>query len=373
MSGNTFITPQAVANLASVVADDLLTVGQVVSRDQEVRFGGKIGDELTLAVPPVLGDADEFTGTTSATAMKNVGVKLRLEKHFYKRVDLTSKDRALNLVDFGKQIVVPNMRAITQSLDKYILRKGTGFRTNLVGTVTNRPSTIAHLAAANKFLNDKHISKTGRVCLVDTTVESALLQSASFVNQDYVPDGGAAIKNATLGNRYGFQFVTDALLDAFNRGDVAGTIKVDGGIAAGAVVAKIKGLTAETGVIYAGTVFVITGDTTRYTVTEDATIAASGTSLLVYPAIKANVADEAVVTFEAAGYMNLAYHPGAIAAAIVAPEPLWGMQSSVGSFNGISVRVSMDGSLSSLSDSVVFDVMCGCRVIQPDGGCLICG
>ena len=47
--------------------------------------------------------------------------------------------------------------------------------------------------------------------------------------------------------------------------------------------------------------------------------------------------------------------------------------SAVESFNGVSIRVTMDSSITSLADSVVYDVFVGARVIQPDGGALLAG
>ena len=81
---------------------------------------------------------------------------------------------------------------------------------------------------------------------------------------------------------------------------------------------------------------------------------------------------EKAITFEAAGYSNLLYHPSAIAAAIVAPTPL-AVNSVVANYNGVAIRVTQDSSISTLADSIVLDVFVGARVINPDGGCLIAG
>ncbi len=370
---NTLLTSDVVARAASVVANDLLTLGGIIPRAVEGTYAGKVGDTVRVSVPPVFGDADEFTGTASATTVTESVAPVVLEKHFYKMVTLTSKDRTLNLQDFTNQIIVPSVRSITQSIDKLWLRKLQAFRTNLVGTVANRPSTAAHMAAANKFLNDALVAKTGRVCLVDTTVEQSLIQLSQFTSKDYGDDAGMALRNATLGDRYGLKFIVDPLLGAFARGDVAGTVLLKGAVAVGQTSVPMDAFT-NAGTVYAGTTFTVAGDTTRYTVTEDATVSSGKEATLkIIPAITAITADNAEVTFEAAGFMNLAFHPGATAGAIVAPEPLWGVNSSVGSYNGINIRVSMGGSLTALSDSVVFDVMTGCRVVQPGGGCLLAG
>jgi len=375
---NSLITPTMVARDASIVANNLITVGNVINRDKEAEFtGSKIGDSMKVTVPPVFGDADEFSGSTSATEVTESQIDLTLEKHLYKRIDLTSKQKSLELDEFTRLVTVPAMRSISQSIDKYFIRNLQVFRANLSGTVGNRPSTMAHLAAANKTLNDALISKTGRVMLVDTTVESSLIQLSQFTSQDYGADAPIGLKNATLGSRYGFTFITDPLLGAFSRSaaanDIAGSPVIISTVAAGGTQIGIDGVTNATGTIYAGTVFTIAGDTTRYVVRKDVTAVANAyTTVDIYPALAAQATAEAVVTFEDAGYMNVAFHPNAVTGAIVAPAPL-NANSARASINGIGVRVSMDSSLVTLADSIVYDVFVGLRVIQPNGGCLVAG
>jgi hypothetical protein len=377
--GNTFITPTAVARDAAIAASDRLKVGNLVSRDKEGLFtAAKIGDEVTVTVPPAVTDASEFTGSTSATDHTETSVGLKLEKHFYKRIDLTSKQKSLELSDFTRLVTVPAITGMMDSADKFILRNMQVFRRNLTGTVGNRPSSIAHIAAATKKLNDLRVNKMGRVALIDTTVEESFSQLSAFQSQDYGPDAPGGLREAILGRRYGFNFETDVNAGAFVRSvaanDIAGSPVIITTVAAGGTQIGIDGVTNATGTIYAGTVFTIAGDTTRYVVRKDVTAVGNAYATIdIYPALAAQATAEAVISFEAAGYSNLVYHPGAVAAALVAPEPLAGGNSVVQSFNGISIRVSMDSSIVTLSDSIVYDVFVGCRVIQPDGGALFCG
>lgn len=375
---NKFVTPTDVARDASIVLSNLLVTGNLVTRDKEAKFkGNKIGDSMKVTVPPVLGDPNEFGGSTNATAITETEIDLTLEKHFYLRVDLTSKQKSLELHDFTRLITVPVMRSFAQGIDKYFTKQMQVFRHQLAGSVANRPSSAAHMAAANKVLNNALVPKAGRVALIDTTVEESLIQLQQFTGAEYGADGPAALREATLGRRFGLTFVTDALLGAFSRSaaanDIAGTVLTNGTPAAGATTFNIDGITSATGTIYAGTVFTIAGDDTRYVVRKDAAVANHSADLVVYPALQAAPGDGKALTFEAAGYSNVAFHPNAIAGAIVAPEPLSGGSSTVEAYNGISVRVSQDSSIVTLADSIVFDVFVGARVIQPNGGCLIAG
>ena len=374
---NTFITPLLVARDAAISLSNRLLVGNLISRDKEGLFtAAKVGDSIKVTVPPAVSDASEFTGTTSASDMTETEVDLTLEKHFYKRVDLTTKQKSLELSDFTRLVTVPNIQGIQESIDKFILRNMQVFRKNLSGTIANRPSTVAHYAAGMKLLNDNKVILPGRIALIDTSVATSLIQIEQFTSGDFGADGPSALREGQVANRLGLAFYQNANLGAFVRSaaanDIAGTVVVDGTVAAGGKTLHIDGITSATGTIYAGCAFTIAGDSTRYVVRKDATIAANEVDLLITPALAAQATDGAAITFEAAGYSNIIYHPYAVAAAIVAPQPL-AVGSAVESFNGVSIRVSMDSSITSLADSIVYDVFVGCRVIQPEGGCLVAG
>lgn len=378
--GNTFVTPEMVARDAAITLDDRLIVGNLVTRDKEGLFtAGKVGDSVKVTVPPAVTEASEFSGSTSAGDLTETEIDLTLEKHFYKRIDLTTKQKSLELSDFTRLVSVPAMQGIALSIDKFFLRNMQVFRRNLTGTVGNRPSTAAHVAAANKTLNDLFVISSGRIALVDTTVEASLTQLNNWSSQDYGADGPSALREGFLARRWGFDFVRDANLGAFSRSaaanDIAGTVvtKDDANaLAIGDTQIVIDGITSATGTIYAGTAFTLAGDTTRYVIRKDAAIVGNTATLTITPGLVKDPGDGAALEFEAAGYSNLVYHPNAVAGAIVAPTPL-AVGSSVASFRGISVRVSMDSSITSLSDSIVYDVYVGCRVIEPNGGALFCG
>jgi len=378
MSTNTLVTPTDVARDAAVVLYNRMKTANLVSRDKEARFmGTKVGDSIKVTVPPAVSDASEFTGSTVASDITETEIDLTLDKHYYKRVDLTTKQKSFELSEFTRLITAPFMGGIASSIDKYVNSQLQVFRAQLAGTVTNRPSSMAHIAAAHKVMQDNFILEEMRIGLLDTTVEESFSQLAQFQNRDFGEDGPMALRNAMLGRRYGFDWVVNPNLDVFVRSadpdDITGTVLTNGTPAIGATVVPIDGITNATGTIFAGAVFTLAGDSTRYVVRKDATIASNAVSLTVFPALVAAPGDGAAVTFEAAGFSNLVFHPNAATVAIVAPEPLSGGNSVIATHQGVSVRVSQDSSITSLSDSMVIDVFCGARVIQPDGGALIAG
>ena len=375
---NTFVTPTMVARDAAITLANELLVGNLVSRDKEAEFtAGKVGDSIKVTIPPSISDASEFSSTTSATDQTESEIDLTLEKHFYKRVDLTTKQKSLELDDFTRLVIKPNVAGIQRSIDKYILKQMQVFRKNLAGTIGNRPSTVAHILAGHKVLNDLYLQGPGRIGLVDTTVENTLLQIAQWGSADYVGPDSSVTKEASLGRRFSYDWYRNANLGAFSRSsaanDIAGSPVIITTVAIGGTQIGIDGVTNASGTIYAGTVFTIAGDATRYVVRKDVTAVANAyTTVDIAPALVVEGTAEKAITFEAAGYSNLLYHPSAIAAAIVAPSPL-AVNSVVANYNGVAIRVTQDSSISTLADSIVLDVFVGARVINPDGGCLIAG
>ena len=206
--GNTFLTPTEIAMDAAIGLSNRLTVANHVARDKEVKFTSKkIGQTLTVTVPPVVSDASEFSGTTTAEDLTETSIDLTLEKHYYKRADLTTAQMSYQLSDFTRNVTMPFMDGVADSIDKFVTRNMQVFRANLAGTVGNRPSTIAHLAAGTKTMTDNRISRNGRIALIDTTVESSFSQLAQFQSRDYAND--SSVGEGMLGRRYWFNFVTD--------------------------------------------------------------------------------------------------------------------------------------------------------------------
>jgi hypothetical protein len=373
MSGNSFLTPSAVARDAAIALRNRLVCANLVSRKVEGVFtAAKVGDSVKVTVPPAVTDADEFAGATVAADLAQGDVDVQLQKHFYKRADLTTKQRTLELDDFTANVTVPFITGIGASIDKYLIAKMRGgFARNVAGTVTNRPSTAAHILAGQKVLNDAFIPRAGRVGLVDTTVENSFLQLTQFASRDYGDQNAGQLHDLMLGKKLGALWVPDPHSDAFARGDIAGTVTASGSATASTL--ALAALTEATGTIKEGTAFTVAGDTQRYVVTKDTDIVGHAVAALpVYPALKTSPST-ALVTFEGTTYSNLIYHPNAVVAAIVAPEPLFGGNSAVASFDGLAVRVSFDSSIVSLASSVVYDVFVGGRVVQHAGGVVLAG
>jgi len=371
---NTFKLTAKVVRDAAIILSENLVCANLCNREIEAQFAEKVGDSVDVKVVPDLGQADEFTGTTTAASLTETSTTVKLEKHFYKRIDLTSRELSLSVDDFAVQVAGPSLLAIARSIDAYFLAKWAGsFARYLVGTAGNSPSTIAHLLAGRKAIFDNLAPYRNMVGIIDSTAETALLQLNQFTSADYGPERPMAIREGALGKMHGAAFFTSQnALTSFNRGDIAGTVLVNGG-GQNSTTLAVDGFTAATGTVKEGTRFTVTGATGTYTVIADATIAGNATTLTLDKALSAAPADNAALTFETAFKQDLLYNMRAVAGAVIAPAPLAGMDSFAQNYNGLSVRMSMDGALGSLSNSLVVDVFAGAKAIYPKAGVVFQG
>jgi len=373
---NTFITPTLVARDAAIVLHDRLMTGNMVSREKEkILQANKVGDTVKVTVPGTF-TAEEFTGSTNAQDVTETEVDLTLEHHFDVRVDLTTKQKSLELDGFTRLVTIPAMDAILDAIDTYFVDTMVrGFARNVSGTEGTDPSTKAHIVAGRKILQDNKVVKNGRLALIDTTAEASFLQLTMFSDADFGGDGPLGLREGNLPRRLGFDWFADPNGSEHDRGDIAGTVLTDGVPVLAATTVHLDGFTAAAGTVKKGTRFTVAGDTQVYTVTADLTLASNEGDIPIYPAVSAALViagNDAAVTFKSALQADVLYHPNSVAGAIVAPSPL-NMGSAVEGYKGISIRVSMSSSTVSLSDSIVYDVYCGCEVIQPNGGVIFQG
>lgn len=374
MSTNTFKLTAKVVRDAAIILSENLVCANLCNREIESQFAEKVGDSVDVKVIPDLGAADEFTGTTTAANLTETSTTVKLEKHFYKRIDLTSRELSLSVDDFALQVAGPSLLAIARSVDAFFLAKWAGsFARYLTGTAGNSPVTIAQLLAGRKAIIDNLAPYRNMAGIIDTTAETAFLQLNQFTSADYGPERPMAIREGALGKMHGAAFFTSQnALTSFNRGDIAGTVTVAGAGQTGTSI-NVTAFTAATGTVKEGTRLTAAGLTGTYTVVEDATIASNAATLKLDRAMNASPTNTGAVTFETAFKQNVLYNTRSVAGAVIAPAPLAGMDSFVQGYNGLSVRMSMDGALGSLSNSLVVDVFAGARAIYPKAGVVFQG
>ena len=117
---------------------------------------------------------------------------------------VTSKQMTLDINDFSEQLLVPAMQAFADKIDKAIL--------GLESSVTNRvnaSNSKSDVIAARKYLTTAAAPLADRRYVYNSDVEADLLSTDLFVNAGAVGDDGTALKEASLGRKFGMDFYVD--------------------------------------------------------------------------------------------------------------------------------------------------------------------
>ena len=114
---NTFLTPEVIAREALMVLRNNAIMAKLVHRDYSDEFVGAVGDTITIRKPATF-TAEEFEGNIKVQDATETGV---MDKHLDVSFAVSSKQMALSIEDFSKQLLVPAMQAFADKVDKYLL------------------------------------------------------------------------------------------------------------------------------------------------------------------------------------------------------------------------------------------------------------
>ena len=205
--GNTFLTPSIIAKEALMVLRNNAVMANLVHRDYSEDFAA-VGDKITVRKPATF-KANEYNGSIEVQDATESGVEVKMDKLLDVSFAVTSKQMTLDINDFSNQLIVPAMQAFADKIDKAIL--------GLESSVTNRVNSTnskADVIAARKFLTTAAAPLADRRYVYNSDVEAELLSTDMFVNAGAVGDDGTALKEASLGRKFGMDFYVDQNIPA---------------------------------------------------------------------------------------------------------------------------------------------------------------
>jgi hypothetical protein len=227
---------------------------------------------------------------------------------------------------------------------------------------------------------------------IDSTMEAAFLAQEIFHAARITGEGmnEQALMNGSLGTRFGAEHFVQQTLASHtsgtaisNKADVAGTL--NGGHSKGATTLTVQAFFVDSSsgkvdeTLVAGDSLVIAGNTQRYAVTANATLAGGAASLTITPPLVQDYTTGSVVTLESvdstnfadAYYVNMMFHRNAFAMAM-APLPDLGnnagakMAVVTDPRTGLSMRsrLGYDDDLATVK--VTLDILYGVKTLDPN-------
>lgn len=214
---NTFLTPDIIAREALMVLRNNAVMSQLVYRDYADDFVGAVGDTITVRKPASF-TVNEFTDQITVQDAAEESIQVTMDKHLDVSFKVTARQMSMDIEDFSAQLLTPAMQAFADKIDKYLIE----LAKSVSGKITaSDPVAPADLLAARKLLSANAAPQTDRHLVLGVDAEADLLENVLFAAADTSGDGGAALRDASLGRKYGFDVYTDQNMDggclAFHR------------------------------------------------------------------------------------------------------------------------------------------------------------
>ncbi len=219
---NTFLTPSLIARAAIATLYNNAVMARLVWRDFDQDFSGAQGDTITIRKPATF-TAQEFARPAGITIQDatEASTTVVLDKLVDVSFAVTAEDLALEVTEFGAQLLAPAMEAIVQQIDTYLLALRSDVVTNDVGTDGVTPTDPLLMIDARKLLQDAKVPISGRYAVLDTAASAEFLKDPLYHQAEQRGDT-VGLREAEIGRKFGFDtFETQAISDgdgvAFHR------------------------------------------------------------------------------------------------------------------------------------------------------------
>jgi len=298
--------PEVWAQESLMMLENELVAANLVHRDFEDEIAA-YGDVVNTRQPAAF-EAKRKTNADDVTVQDadatNVAVKL--DQHLHTSFVIKDGEESKGFQSLRDFYLVPALHSIAQAIDEIVLCQMHSFFTNAVGKLGTDP-TVSTITDLRALMTTNKVPQQGRNLIITPNVESKLSQIAAFHEADKIGDDGSAMREGSLGRKFGFQINMDQNCPTVSSGNSTHTaaINLSAGYAKGSTAVVFD---APTGTPVVGEFCTIAGDMTPQLVT-----ATNGSSTMtVTPGLKSAVLNNAVITFYTKGAIN--YSPGPYAA-----------------------------------------------------------
>ncbi len=311
-NNNDAFIPEIWAAESLMVLNANMVAANLIHRDfspEVAQFGDVVNTRRPAAFKAKRkGDADEVT-VQDATA---TNVAVPLNQHLHTSFLIKDGEESKGFKNLRELYLEPAIVSIAQQIDEIVLMQMYRFmNTNRVGKL-GEAATVARLTEVRQLMTENKAPAQGRSLIITPSTEAELSQLSAFHEADKVGDDGSAMREGSLGRKFGMQIHMSQNAPTIASGNtIDATYVVDntGGYAAGATTIVTKTGTTS---VAPGSYCTIAGDETPQLITTNTDVVGSSynttatTTMLgmtISPGLKYAVADDAVITI---------YTPGAV-------------------------------------------------------------
>jgi hypothetical protein len=202
------LTSAPISQLAVQLLSRSLVLPATVARVPMGEYAGPSGGTVTVRVPETRTANVQATPGASITyaTVNETPVNVTVA-HLYDATLVTDEDLSLELEDFGRQIMVPQVDAVARAAEDQLATVMNAVTPDAsFAAVADPDDTEAKILAAREFLTNAQVPLGDRFMAVAPDIATRVLSVPKFVQ---VADRGdaSALTDATIGRLYGFTFV----------------------------------------------------------------------------------------------------------------------------------------------------------------------
>lgn len=299
VNDNDAFIPEVWAQESLMILENNLVAANLVHRDFENQIS-QFGDTVNTRRPNEFAAArktDQDDVTIQDAISTNVAV--RLDQHIHTSFVIKDGEETKGFQVLRDVYLEPAMLSIAEIIDEIVLGQAYDFLTldngtpNVVGQL-GVPATKQTVIAAREKMNVNQVPQMGRNLILTPSTEADLLAVDAFISAEKIGDDGTALREASLGRKFGLDCWMDQNTPGLATAQVADTGAVNNatGYPAGTTTMTVDSFT---GALQNGAWFVVAGDNTPQRLVSSAG-GPPPTSLTFFPGLVNQVADNAVIT-----------------------------------------------------------------------------
>jgi hypothetical protein len=219
---NTFLKANKIAAAALGLLEREIVLPALVWRDAAGDFANAAGDTISIRVPArttartrrlrgARTPASEGTGIITMDELTETKVDVTLDEAIYSAVPITDEELALDITNFGTQILGPQVRAVAEGLENKVAAEmvGASYATSLTLDTVDPYKTLVDARVA---MNKANVPMAERACVVGADLEGIFLKSEHISMADKSASD-SALRDAVIGRIAGFGsiYVSNAL------------------------------------------------------------------------------------------------------------------------------------------------------------------
>lgn len=290
--------PELWAQEGLMILENNMIAANLVYRDFE-NVVANYGDVVNTRRPQNFsGKRKTDSDTVTIQDANATNVPVPLNQHVHVSFLIKDGQQSKGFKNLVAEFLKPAVLAMAEIIDQIVLVQSYRFRaTNVgkLGTAVDKTTVIA----AREALNVNKVPMSGRNMIVTPGTEGDLLNIADFVNAEKVGDDGTALREGSVGRKFGMDFFMCQQTPQVAAGSTTVATALTSNCAAGTTVLPITAF--GPGAYTVGQYLTVAGDMTpqRVTVVND-----GAETLTVSPGLKYAAVTGAVVTTYTPGTVN---------------------------------------------------------------------